>query len=303
MMQFFLQFDSLKSPVSKIFASHSSPRSVFVESTPRTSDFIRHPAYSRHTSRPEMSSPAAAGAGSPGDSKENGRDPHPVISPLTQSARRLPFYVRDTIMTPRCRKPVFTFSPIDEPSDDLVPNMDPIQLPGSDVAYAQRQQQQQVEAVKESADLLEDLGVEFLVEHKSPESISSDIGSGSDSGSSAGSDIGGNSSSSSGSGTGSSIRSNSTSSGDAEEERSSSDDNESSLTSPFKHYLTSRDIQVCDLQDCSDAVDDSLLDSVQPVSDSLLEFLDGNEPSSQLVSPTRPTPPPLTKSILFETSL
>jgi hypothetical protein len=93
---------------------------------------------------------------------------------------------------------------------------------------------------------------------------------------------------------------------------------DTSLTSPFKTYLMGRDIEVCD-DSCSSSgeeedsvAEDSLLDSVRPITDSLLEFLDGNirvedeehvEAGEEERPLTSPNNRPLTKSIIFETSL
>jgi hypothetical protein len=84
------------------------------------------------------------------------------------------------------------------------------------------------------------------------------------------------------------------------------------LTSPFKKYLMNREIQVFDesgqeqeVQEEISTTDPSLSSSNQAISESLLEFLDGNgqeTDSYPYSSPSRPSPP-LTKSILFETSL
>ena len=198
--------------------------------------------------------------------KENTIHQDQVISPLTQSAQRFPFYVRDSIMTPRCRKPVFTFSPIDEPSDDLVPNSDTLQLANM---IHQPQSVQETNKAVDDISLTEDSENSIL-------------------------------------------------SGCALIQES-----KGSLTSPFKKYLMNREIEVFDesgqqedeaelsksdssLLDANlSKTEPPLLDSDHPISESLLEFLDGNGQDSDSYphsSPTRPSPP-MTKSILFETSL
>ena len=219
--------------------------------------------------------------------KENTIHQDQVISPLTQSAQRFPFYVRDSIMTPRCRKPVFTFSPIDEPSDDLVPNSDTLQL--ANMIHQPQSVQETNKAVDEQV------------------CSSSDKSSGKENSDADNSDISLTEDSE-----------NSILSGCALIQES-----KGSLTSPFKKYLMNREIEVFDesgqqedeaelsksdssLLDANlSKTEPPLLDSDHPISESLLEFLDGNGQDSDSYphsSPTRPSPP-MTKSILFETSL
>ena len=206
-----------------------------------------------------------------------------VISPLTQSAQRFPFYVRDSIMTPRCRKPVFTFSPIDEPADDLVPNSDTLQLANMNLPHPPPSVQEN-KAVEEPECSASDKDVSTV--ENSDTSLAEDS-------------------------------ENSILSGCAPIQ-----ENRGTLTSPFKQYLIKRDIHVFDESvevddeeeneaDENEEVEEpsasevSLLESDQPISESLLEFLDGNQQDPDSYphsSPTRPSPS-LTKSILFETSL
>lgn len=240
-----------------------------LESTP-TSEFIRHPAF---TKQAHISNPL--GALHSDLTKESNIHQDQVISPLTQSAQRFPYYVRDSIMTPRCRKPVFTFSPIDEPADDLVPNSDALQLANMNLIHPPP-------SVRETNET-----------DNKPDCSSSD-------------------------------KENSADSAD-DSDISLTDDSENSilsgcaiikesrgpLTSPFKKYLMNREIQAFD--ESGQDVDDielsttgpSLLGSQQAISESLLEFLDGNGQESNSYphsSPSQPSPP-LSKSILFETSL
>merc|ERR1712071_692091 len=118
--------DDIKSPELKPSGrslQFGSQRNL-LESTP-VSEFIRHPAYSKQAFLAANANPLAS---IPSELAKENCHQEQVISPLTQSAQRFPYFARDSIMTPRCRKPVFTFSPIDEPADDLVPNSDAIQL-------------------------------------------------------------------------------------------------------------------------------------------------------------------------------
>jgi hypothetical protein len=95
------------------------------------------------------------------------------------------------------------------------------------------------------------------------------------------------------------------------------------LTSPFKNYLMSRQMQVFDeesgeesddpqddkqdAENLSATVNSDLLQAENAISKSLLEFLDGESSTDSddrpHSSPTTRPSPPLTKSILFETSL
>lgn len=252
-----------------------------------------------------MSNPLSA---LPDLTKESNIHQDQVISPLTQSAQRFPFYVRDSIMTPRCRKPVFTFSPIDEPADDLVPNSDTLQLanmihpPSSSVQESNKLVD---EVIGSEATCSEATSSEATCsEATSSEATCSELTS---------------------SEATSSEKENMTE--DNSSDISLTEDSENSilsgctliqeskgsLTSPFKKYLMERDIQILDesVQQGEDTeeltTDPSLLESEKPISDSLIEFLDGQEQSTESFphsSPTRHHPsPPLTKSILFETSL
>ena len=300
--------------------------------------------------------------------KENHQEQ--VISPLTQSAQRFPFYARDSIMTPRCRKPVFTFSPIDEPNDELVPhNSDALQLanmnlmqpqtsaapaaaPAVDIPDDETQNETGQEdsescetPVQDETSPVQDetcpadgtcladedtLPVhDGVVSHIDDEAdpVQEDDICPIDDDSCLKEEI-----------------STSDSSTDDEEDTSSSsaisgcapiqqESRDDSLTSPFKSYLIGREIQVFngsvqeeeveedeqeELEGDNDdgvtelsASDVSSLDAENPISQSLLEFLDGTAPaasscSSDGTSPSSPTArpsPPLTKSILFETSL
>lgn len=121
---------------------HGSHRNL-LESTPTSASekgYIRHPAYAKVGRSASTVCGTTPLASIPPElvAKENHQEQ--VISPLTQSAQRFPFYARDSIMTPRCRKPVFTFSPIDEPADDLVPhNSDALQLANMNLIQQQPQ--------------------------------------------------------------------------------------------------------------------------------------------------------------------
>jgi len=243
-------------------------------------------------------------------------------------------------MTPRCRKPVFTFSPIDEPADDVVPhNSDALHLANMNLLQPQTASVAAAAAASSVVDPISDDPVvspivspakesplvstaesepsllEGEEEEEEEEEDSSSTFSGVDP-----------------------IQ-------ESQESRSSSTHELAhDLTSPFKSYLISREIQVLNEsvldehgelvdQDDGDETDDdddhqveeeeddgvtelstsdaSLLDSENhTISQSLLEFLDGNtQPSSSQQdttahsSPTTRPSPPLTKSILFETSL
>ena len=337
----------------------------------QSSDFIRHPAYSKHTTRASFSSASATPAAvtttisAPScgvknephtNLKENAIREDRVISPLTQSAQRLPLYVRDSIMTPRCRKPVFTFSPIDEPADDdLAPNVDLIhQLPPTPVRPPVRVDAPAVSAPSDDAGTLTPVNVssDTLLSSGTSDSEANSVNGTSDSNTSpdfdsvAGS-VDSDARSISGSvdsdapshGSSDSSSSDCTQANETDDVPSNSDPLDceehphdsvnspvkdqsvldTSLTSPFKTYLMGRDIEVCD-DSCSSSgeeedsvAEDSLLDSVRPVTDSLLEFLDGNirveddEQHAEVGEDERPlTSPnnrPLTKSIIFETSL
>lgn len=176
-------------------------------------------------------------------------------------------------MTPRCRKPVFTFSPIDEPADDIVPNSDTLQLANMNMVHLPL-------SVQENNKTADEPVCSYTEKENSADSENSDISLTEDS-------------------------ENSVLSGCAFIQES-----RGSLTSPFKKYLIDREIQVFDESAQeenteSSANDLSLLDSEQLISESLLEFLDGKGQDTDCFphsSPTRPSPP-LTKSILFETSL
>ena len=243
-----------------------------LESTPTSSDYIRHPAFTK----PRIVACNPLSTLHSDLTKERNIHQDQVISPLTQSAQRFPFYVRDSIMTPRCRKPVFTFSPIDEPADDLVPNSDSLQLANMNLIQPPPSVHETIKAVEEptcsSSSDKENSGVED----------DSDISLTDDS-------------------------ENSVLSGCALIQESTGH-----LSSPFKKYLMNREIQVFeepepeqDLKEELSRTDPSLLTSNQSISESLLEFLDGNVRETESYphsSPSRPSPP-LTKSILFETSL
>lgn len=236
-------------------------------------------------------------------------------------------------MTPRCRKPVFTFSPIDEPADDLVPhNSDALQLANMNLLQAQP-----AASAPEASPIVpptEDLSTECPVPSSEKESSSSpsplpavtesepsflaeeeDKEEGEEEEEDEDEEEDDEEDSTSNS---------SSLSGIAPIQESRGD---STLTSPFKSYLMTREMQVFDGSVREDSVDPELepggeqqvgddddreekelLDPERDViSNSLLEFLDGNtrtssEASAAYSSPTRPSPP-LTKSILFETSL
>lgn len=267
-----MQSDESKSPSVKSDRSHHSSRRSLLESTPTSADYIRHPSFTKPTTnRHVVANPLSA---LPLDlTKESNIHQDQVISPLTQSAQRFPFYVRDSIMTPRCRKPVFTFSPIDEPADDLVPNSDALQLANMNLVHLPQSVQESSKMVDEPTCTSSDK--ENSVEENSDTSLTEDS-------------------------------ENSIISGCALIQES-----RGSLTSPFKKYLIEREIQVMDesIREEDNAelstTDHSLPQSDQPISESLLEFLDGQGPETDSFphsSPTRPSPP-LTKSILFETSL
>ena len=328
----------MQSPKLKLSRPLFGSQRNLLESTP-VSDFIRHPAYSKQSFR------AVNAASVPTELTKENLHQDQVISPLTQSAQRFPYYVRDSIMTPRCRKPVFTFSPIDEPADDLVPNSDALQLANLNCVNHQSSQAKTEEICTPDKELSiftssdtnslsddsDSLPTQEKVEQMYPSdkelstglsvkelstSVSSDINSLSDDSDSlpnqekveqmypSDKELS----------TGLSVKELSTSV--SSDINSLSDDSDSflsgcalinggvgSLTSPFKSYLMSREIQVYESDEESSSFNKSLLDSEKKISNSLLEFLDGNEPELKPVSsPTRPSPP-LTKSILFETSL
>lgn len=309
-----------------------------LESTPTSRrDCIRHPAYKT----PLRTASTNLLSSVPSDlAKENAMHQEQVISPLTQSAQRFPFYVRDSIMTPRCRKPVFTFSPIDEPADDIVPNSDSIQLANIAQPPAESKVADEAASVELASTEQTLLSPDACSEAECSEAVNGDptcseeptcsdlacseptcseLASSEPSCSEpACSDLA------------SSETEKDISDADALDETSSSDSSSSgssddsiisgcaliqesraSLTSPFKKYLISREMQVCDnsrdqtQSEQSTLVDRVLLDSNAQLSESMLEFLDGNAQDSTSrprSSPTRPSPP-LTKSILFETSL
>jgi len=316
------EVDDMKSPNRPQFGSQRN----LLESTP-VSEFIRHPACAKQTLRAANANQPLASI-PPELAKENCVHHEQVISPLTQSAQRFPYYARDSIMTPRCRKPVFTFSPIDEPADDLVPNSDAIQL--ANLNFIHPTEDANPEDVNEKAD--SEMCGSSDDKELSPSPLDSASGSASDpemcgssddkellpspldsaSGSASDPEMCGSCDdkepspcpldSAPGSPSGS------TSSSDS----SLTEDSDSflsgialisggSLTSPFKSYLMSREIQVTET-DADDA--ESHEGDQSKISNSLLEILDGREPETQQpqLSPTRPSPP-LTKSILFETSL
>ena len=180
-------------------------------------------------------------------------------------------------MTPRCRKPVFTFSPIDEPADDLVPNSDALQLANMNLVHPPPSVHENIPAVEEPACSSSPDKENSGIEDDSDISLTDDS-------------------------------ENSIVSGCALIQESTGH-----LSSPFKKYLMNREIQVFDeesgqgqeLKEELSTTDPSLGSSNQAISESLLEFLDGNEPETDSYphsSPPRPSPP-LIKSILFETSL
>ena len=182
-------------------------------------------------------------------------------------------------MTPRCRKPVFTFSPIDEPADELVPNSDTLQLANKTLVHSQSPVHETNKTVKEptcSSSDKENSGADDSDTDNSEPNLTDNS-------------------------------EHSTLSGCAFIQES-----EWHLSSPFKKYLMNREIQVFDesgqeqeLKEDLSISDPSLVTSNKAISESLLEFLDGNEPETDSYphsSPSRPSPP-LTKSILFETSL
>merc|ERR1712071_138119 len=318
--------DDIKSPELKPSGrslQFGSQRNL-LESTP-VSEFIRHPAYSKQAFLAANANPLAS---IPSELAKENCHQEQVISPLTQSAQRFPYFARDSIMTPRCRKPVFTFSPIDEPADDLVPNSDAIQL--ANLNFIHPTEDANPEDVNEKAD--SEMCGSSDDKELSPSPLDSASGSASDpemcgssddkellpspldsaSGSASDPEMCGSCDdkepspcpldSAPGSPSGS------TSSSDS----SLTEDSDSllsgialisggSLTSPFKSYLMSSEIQVTET-DADDA--ESHEGDQSKISNSLLEILDGREPETQhpQLSPTRPSPP-LTKSILFETSL
>lgn len=264
--------DECKSPSLKSGRLYHSSRRSLLESTPTSSDFIRHPAFTKQANS-GVSHPL--GALHSDLTKESNIHQDQVISPLTQSAQRFPYYVRDSIMTPRCRKPVFTFSPIDEPADDLVPNSDALQLANMNLIHPPSSIQETNQTINKSTCSSSDK------ENSAEISDDSDISLSDNS-------------------------ENSILSGCAFIKESRGE-----LTSPFKKYLMNREMKVFDESgpDGDDAelssTGPSLLGSEQAISESLLEFLDGNEHESGSYphsSPSRPSPP-MSKSILFETSL
>ncbi|XP_046447265.1 rho GTPase-activating protein 19-like isoform X2 [Daphnia pulex] len=264
--------DECKSPSIKSGRLHHvSSRRSLLESTPTSSDYIRHPAFTKPP-RNVASNPLSAVHSDL--TKESNIHQDQVISPLTQSAQRFPFYVRDSIMTPRCRKPVFTFSPIDEPADDLVPNSDSLQLanmnnlihPPPSVHETNKASEEpscssssSSSSDKDNSDVEEDSDISLTVDSES-----------------------------------------SILSGCALIQESTGP-----LTSPFKKYLMNREIQVFDesgqeqeLQEEISTTEPSLSSSNQAISESLLEFLDGNGQETDSYphsSPSRPSPP-LTKN-------
>ena len=344
------------------YGSHRS----LLESTPTNVDYIRHPAYAKNVSR---SVNATLHPSVPAElAKENIIHQDQVISPLAQT--RFPFYVRDSIMTPRCRKPVFTFSPIDEPddihddlptSDDRVVKIGALQmlnpiptasntpsqtekvvLSGSNAQSATPGENDDEEKLAtpldqtdselattidqtddELATTIDPSDAELATtvdqsENELPATIDqtddelattidpsdADLATTVD-------------------------QSDASLTEDSDHSFLSGcalfQDNRGPLTSPFKDYLMSRQIQVFDEEsdedsndepqvDCQDTEDlsatansSALLEAENAISKSLLEFLDGgsstdfdDRPHS---SPTSRPSPPLTKSILFETSL
>ena len=266
-----MQVDDIKSPHRPQFGSQRN----LLESTP-VSEFIRQPACTKQTLRASNANQPLASI-PPELAKENCVHHEQVISPLTQSAQRFPYYARDSIMTPRCRKPVFTFSPIDEPADDLVPNSDAIQLANMNFNHASEEANSEEKVDPEAESEAEpEADPENCGSSDDKELVTTPLGSASSSDSSLTED------------------SDSFLSGIALISGGS-------LTSPFKSYLMSREIQVTE----SDADDAESHEGDQTkISNSLREILDGREPEIQQpqLSPTRPSPP-LTKSILFETSL
>lgn len=207
-------------------------------------------------------------------------------------------------MTPRCRKPVFTFSPIDEPADDLVPNSDSLQIANMIQPQPSVQESASSKMVDKVVTCSEATNSEATCSEAtcSEATCSEATSSEKENSTEDNSDISLTEDSE-----------NSILSGCALIHESSLQESRGSLTSPFKKYLMERDIQILDesvkqeeVLEESTTSHRSLLESEKPISDSLIEFLDGQEQNSESFahsSPTSRPSPPLTKSILFETSL